>query len=636
MARELEQFFRTDATDDAVRAVVVTGAGRAFCAGMDLSAEGNVFGLDEDADPTPEDLRDHLTEEPYQSGVRDTGGKVTLAIHELPKPVIAAINGPAVGIGATMTLAMDIRMASTKARIGFVFGRLGIVPEAASTWFLPRIVGIQQALEWVYSAEILTAEQALQGRLVRSVHEPDDLLPAALELARSFVVRRSPVALGLAKQLLYRNSSVDHPIEAHRADSLAMWHASIGDGREGVAAFLEKRDPEFTGEGERDPAHLLTLGSAAGTQGLALQDVLRAGCIRRCGAASWGGVQTMSELPTETPSVWEVSARLFERWRAGESEALDDLVRLLSPMLWQVVRASGLDHTAAEDVVQTTWLTLVRSGESITEPRAVAGWLTTSARREAWRVSKQSGRQQPVEDEAIARRLPDEPAPEGQVVLDDDNSRLWACLGTLQRALPATAAHRGGRGPARLLRHRHRARHAGGQHRPHPGTVPRQAAARARNGRGVLMVDEQHRRAQRAAGRRHPADRDRAGVAAGRPATGRPGRRRARRDRRRGPRVRPADPRLDRRRPGRRTPCRSGGERRPAPGCSSTKGPTSAIYVRLTRIEDRTRLDGWVVPVRTLTVQLQRRRPGRAARRAEIDEFGRFEFASARRPGSPA
>ena len=253
MARELEQFFGSDAADDAVRAVVVTGAGRAFCAGMDLSAAGNVFGLDEDAAPTPEDLKDHLTEEPYQSGVRDTGGKVTLAIHECPKPVIAAINGPAVGIGATMTLAMDIRMASTKARIGFVFGRLGIVPEAASTWFLPRIVGIQQALEWVYSAEILTAEQALAGRLVRSVHEPDELLPAAQDLARSFVVGRSAVALGLAKQLLYRNSAVAHPLEAHRADSLAMWHASVGDGKEGVAAFLEKRDPRFTGKASELP-----------------------------------------------------------------------------------------------------------------------------------------------------------------------------------------------------------------------------------------------------------------------------------------------------------------------------------------------------------------------------------------------
>jgi len=247
MARELEQVFLDAAGDDAVRAVVVTGSGRAFCAGMDLSAEGNVFGLDESVLPTAEELRDHLTTAPYHDGVRDTGGRVTLAIHACPKPVIAAINGAAVGIGATMTLAMDVRLASTKARIGFVFGRLGIVPEACSTWFLPRIVGTQQALDWIYAADILTAEQALEGRLLRSVHEPEDLLAAAHDLARSYVVGRSPVALALAKQMVYRHSAAPHPLDAHLADSLAMYYTSIGDGKEGVAAFREKRDPQFTG-----------------------------------------------------------------------------------------------------------------------------------------------------------------------------------------------------------------------------------------------------------------------------------------------------------------------------------------------------------------------------------------------------
>jgi enoyl-CoA hydratase/carnithine racemase len=253
MARELEQVFLGEARSDDVRAVVVTGAGRAFCAGMDLAVEGNVFGLDESVRPTPAEFRAAYDEPPYDDGVRDTGGRVTLAIHALPKPVIAAINGPAVGIGATMTLAMDLRLASTSARIGFVFGRLGIVPEAASSWFLPRIVGIQQALEWAYSAEILTAEDALAGRLVRSVHEPADLLPTAYDLARSFVVDRSPVALGLAKRLLYRNSAAADPLEAHLTDSLAMYWSSIGDGKEGVAAFLEKRAPHFTGRASELP-----------------------------------------------------------------------------------------------------------------------------------------------------------------------------------------------------------------------------------------------------------------------------------------------------------------------------------------------------------------------------------------------
>jgi enoyl-CoA hydratase/carnithine racemase len=247
MARELEQVFLTDARDDAVRAVVVTGAGRAFCAGMDLSAEGNVFGLDESLAPTPGDFLQQYDEPPYDAGVRDTGGKVTLAIHALPKPVIGAINGAAVGIGATMTLAMDLRLAATTARIGFVFGRLGIVPEACSSWFLPRIVGIQQALEWVYSADIIEAQAAYDAGLVRSLHDPETLVAEAQHLARSFVVGRSPVALGLAKRMLYRNSAAADPLEAHLSDSLAMFYTSIGDGKEGVAAFLGKRAPEFTG-----------------------------------------------------------------------------------------------------------------------------------------------------------------------------------------------------------------------------------------------------------------------------------------------------------------------------------------------------------------------------------------------------
>ncbi len=256
MAEELVDAFRRAAADDEVRAVVVTGSGRAFCAGMDLStgADGaNVFGLDESQRPTLADLHERLDDPEVHRGVRDTGGRVTLAIYDCPKPVIAAINGPAVGIGATMTLAMDVRLASDKARIGLVFGRIGVVPEACSTWFLPRIVGMSRALELVYSADILDAHAALEAGLVRSVHAAEDLLPAALDLARRFTRHRSPVALALARQMMYRNSAQPHPLEAHRIDSLAMFWTSVGDGKEGVASFLEKRDPDYSGRASQMP-----------------------------------------------------------------------------------------------------------------------------------------------------------------------------------------------------------------------------------------------------------------------------------------------------------------------------------------------------------------------------------------------
>ena len=245
MARELVDAFGRASADDSVGAVVVTGAGRAFCAGMDLSAQGNVFGLDESQQPTLQDLVERGADPEIVEGVRDTGGRVTLAIYDCTKPVIAAINGAAVGIGATMTLAMDVRLAADNARIGFVFGRIGIVPEACSTWFLPRIVGMAQALEWIYTADIFAAEQAQAAGLVRSLHPVDDLLPAAHELAHRFIDGKSPVSTALIRQMLYRNSAQDHPVHAHRVESLAVFYTSQKDGKEGVAAFLEKRPAEF-------------------------------------------------------------------------------------------------------------------------------------------------------------------------------------------------------------------------------------------------------------------------------------------------------------------------------------------------------------------------------------------------------
>jgi enoyl-CoA hydratase/carnithine racemase len=253
MAGELVDAFTRASTDDDVRAVVVTGRGRAFCAGMDLSVEGNVFGLDETQRPTLEDVNERFDEPAIQQGVRDPGGRVTGAIFECTKPVIAAVNGAAVGIGASMLCAMDARLASTNAQIGFVFGRIGIVPEAASTWFLPRVVGLDHALDLVYSADIITAERAKEIGFLREVYQPDDLLAAAYALARRWTQRRSPASTALTRQMLYRNSAQPSPLEAHRIESLALFYTSLTDGKEGVAAFLEKRPPEFTGTAAEMP-----------------------------------------------------------------------------------------------------------------------------------------------------------------------------------------------------------------------------------------------------------------------------------------------------------------------------------------------------------------------------------------------
>ncbi|TMS50896.1 crotonase/enoyl-CoA hydratase family protein [Mycobacterium sp. DBP42] len=251
MADELERTFVAVNDDDAVRAVIVTGEGRAFCAGMDLSSEGNVFGLDESKSPSLADMAD--LDDPELRRVRDTGGRVTLAIYACRKPVIGAINGAAVGIGATMTLAMDARLMSTKARFGLVFGKLGITPEACSTWFLPRIVGMPTALDLVYRSDILTADAAREIGLVQAVHEPDALLAEARALADAWTRDRSPVSVALMRQMLYRNAAEPHPVDAHRVDSLAMFYTSIGDGHDGVRAFLDKRAPEFTGRASEMP-----------------------------------------------------------------------------------------------------------------------------------------------------------------------------------------------------------------------------------------------------------------------------------------------------------------------------------------------------------------------------------------------
>ena len=235
MQEMIAAFDQTDA-DDSVRVVIVTGAGRAFCAGADLSAGAATF----DYSARGGEEKEARTIEGVQ---RDGGGLLTLRIYDSLKPVIAAVNGAAVGVGVTMQLAMDIRMASTDARYGFVFSRRGINPEACSSWFLPRLVGMQTALEWCISGRVFAADEAQAGGLVRSLHEPADLLGQAQALAREMTRHSAPVSVALTRQLLWRMAGVAHPMEAHRLDSRAIQsRGQSQDVREGVGAFLEKRE----------------------------------------------------------------------------------------------------------------------------------------------------------------------------------------------------------------------------------------------------------------------------------------------------------------------------------------------------------------------------------------------------------
>jgi enoyl-CoA hydratase/carnithine racemase len=246
MRDELVSLFDETDSDDAVRAVIITGAGRAFCAGADLSSGGKTFDYASRGDAAREALR-------VGDVYRDGGGVTTLRIFKSLKPVIGAINGAAVGIGVTMQLPMDIRLASTDARFGFVFARRGIVPEAASSWFLSRVVGMQTALEWCYTGRVFNAQEALERGLVRSLHAPADLLPAARALAREIADNTAPVSVALTRQMLWRMAGADHPMQAHRIDSRAIQaRGQSADAREGVSSFLEKRQPVYPDKVSRD------------------------------------------------------------------------------------------------------------------------------------------------------------------------------------------------------------------------------------------------------------------------------------------------------------------------------------------------------------------------------------------------
>jgi len=232
MASELHAALDRADADDQVRAVIFTGAGRAYCAGADLERGSETF-----------TKRDHADADTVP---RDNGGQLTLRIFECRKPVIAAINGPAVGIGATMTLPMDVRLASETARVGFVFTRRGIVPEACSSWFLPRLVGISRAMEWVATGRVFDAQEAREGGLVRSVHPPGELLDAARALAREIADNTAPVSVALARMMMWRMLGAEHPMVAHRADSRGMYfRGRSADAAEGITSFLEKRPAEF-------------------------------------------------------------------------------------------------------------------------------------------------------------------------------------------------------------------------------------------------------------------------------------------------------------------------------------------------------------------------------------------------------
>ena len=244
MMRELIEAFDAADKDDDIRAIIVTGAGRAFCAGADLSSGANTFDRDAQRGPVkrlPDGRVDYS-----DPNARDGGGQLTLRIFKCLKPVIAAVNGPAVGIGATMQLAMDIRIASQDAKFGFVFSQRGIVPEAASSWFLPRLVGMSQALEWCFTGRVFPADEALAGRLVSRVVPPDQLLPTARSLAREIAAKTAPVSVALIRQMMWRLSAADDPMEAHKVDSRGIYsRGRSGDVKEGVMAFLEKRPAQF-------------------------------------------------------------------------------------------------------------------------------------------------------------------------------------------------------------------------------------------------------------------------------------------------------------------------------------------------------------------------------------------------------